>query len=183
MQWGLCLFTFTGSIAYDRYEVSAWGNHTGSGLQTNFFGEFGLDFKLAQWGFKPFYALQYDFLYHGNLGDSAFRDWNGHGLNQLAGLRINWRVMEMLELQSRVVWVHEMLDNPPPFYRARFSPVHGTSTPAIMYYNGNTGRDWVWLGIGGKVEILSIYLFCDYDILLNKRHVTHLGSLGLCLGW
>ena len=184
-QWELCLFIFTGSIAYDRYDVSIGSSYRGNGLQTNFFGEFGLDFKLGKWGFIPFYALQYDFLYHGNIGDSPvlIHDWNGHGLNQLFGLRVNWKVFDMLELQSRMVWVHEMLDNPPPFYHVRFSPVHGINTPAIMYYDGNTGRDWAWLGIGGKVEILSLYLFGDYDLLLNERHITHLGSLGLCLGW
>jgi len=183
MQWGLCLFTFAGSIAYDQYEISANGNHTGDGLQTSFFGEFGLDFKLGKWGFKPFYALQYDFLYHGNIGKSPMRDWNAHGLNQLAGLRVSWKVFSMLELQSRAVWVHEMLDDPPPFYRMRFSPVHGTSTPAILYYEGNTGRDWAWLGIGARVEVLNLHFFGDYDVLLNARHVTHLASLGLCLGW
>jgi len=184
-QWGLCLFTFTGSIAYDRYEVSAGKKNEGDGLQTNFFGELGLDFKLGKWGFMPFYALHYDFLYHGNIGNSPvlIKDENAHGLNQLAGLRVNWKVFSMLELQGRTVWVHEMLDNPPPFYRARFSPVHGTSTPAIMFFGGDTGRDWAWLGIGGKVEVGSLCLFCDYDALLNERHVTHLGSLGLCLGW
>ena len=183
----MCHFTFTTSLGYDRYTVSAEGNKgTGDGLQSNFFGEFGLDFLLGKWGIKPFYAMQYDFLYHGDLGKSPVlvNDWNGHGLNQLAGLRLTWKVTNMLELQSRAVWVHEMLDNPPPFYHARFSPVQGTNTPAILYYEGNTGRDWAWLGLGGKLEgVYNVYLFFDYDLLLNERHITHLGSLGLCLGW
>jgi len=183
-----CHFTFTGSIAYDRYEVSAARTTgTGDGLQTNLFGEFGLDFIFGKWGIKPFYALQYDFLYHGNINDHAtvlLSDWNGHGLQQLFGLRLNWKATTILELQGRSVWVHEMLDNPPPFYRGRFSPVHGVNTPAIMFYKGNTGRDWAWLGLGVKLEsIFNVYLFCDYDLLINERHVTHLGSLGLCLGW
>jgi len=183
----MCHFTFTTSLGYDRYKVSADGNSgIGDGLQSNFFGEFGLDFLLGKWGIKPFYALQYDFLYHGQIGSSPVlvEDWNGHGLNQLAGLRLNWKVTSMLELQSRAVWVHEMLDNPPPFYHARFSPVQGTNTPAILYYEGNTGRDWAWLGLGGKFEgVYNVYLFFDYDVLFNAQHVTHLGSIGLCLGW
>ncbi|MDR0326754.1 MAG: autotransporter outer membrane beta-barrel domain-containing protein [Planctomycetaceae bacterium] len=182
----MCHFTFTGSLGYDRYEVSNGKAAQGDGLQTNFFGEFGLDFLFGKWGIKPFYALQYDFLYHGNIGHSPVlvNDWNGHGLNQLFGLRLSWKMTDSLEWQCRSVWVHEMLDNPPPFYHARFSPVHGTNTPAIMFYGGNTGRDWAWLGIGGKFEgVYNVYLFFDYDAILNERHVTHLGSIGLCLGW
>ena len=181
-----CHFAFTACVGYDRYEISAGSTCMGDGLQTNFFGEFGLDFIFGKWGIKPFYALQYDFLYHGRIGNSPvlLSDWNGHGLNQLVGLRLNWRIMDMLELQGRAVWVHEMLDNPPPFYRARFSPVHGTSTPAVMFYEGYTGRDWAWLGFGAKFEcIFNVYLFLDYDLLINERHTTHLGSLGFCLGW
>ena len=177
----MCHFTLTGSMGYDQYNVDA---SKGNGLQMNFFGEFGLDFLFGKWGIKPFYALQYDFLYHGNIEDTSIGDWNGHGFNQLFGLRLSWKVTDWLELQSRTTWVYEMLDNPPPFYRVRFSPVHGINTPAILYYEGNTGRDWVWLGIGGKFEgVYNLYLFCDYDVLLNERHITHLGSVGLCLGW
>jgi len=178
----MCHFAFIGSIGYDRYAISKDGTNRGNGLQTNFFGEFGLNVPLGKWAIKPFYALQYSFLYHGTIGER--RDWNGHGLNQLFGWRLNWTPTHMLELQSRVVWVHEMLAKPPPFYHARFSPVHGIHTPAIMFYEGNTGRNWVWLGIGGRLECAhNVYLFCDYDVLLNERHVTHIGSVGVLLGW
>jgi hypothetical protein len=182
-----CHYAFTGSIGYDQYEIAIGSvGGKGNGLQTNFFGEFGLDFPLGKWAIKPFYALQYDFLYHGDIGSAPFvmSDWNGHGLNQLFGVRLNWKVTETLELQSRLVWVHEMLDHPPPFYHVRFSPVHGTNTPAIMFYEGNTGRDWAWLGIGVKLEcFFNVKAYLDYDALFNERHATHLGSLGLCLGW
>lgn len=182
-----CHFVFTGSVGYDRYKVSSVDAAFGDGLQTNFFGEFGLNFPFGKWVFKPFYALQYDFLYHGSIGEQSsvlLNDWNGHGLNQLFGLRMNWQLWDRLDLQSRAVWVHEMLDHPPPFYHVRFSPMHGINTPAVMYYHGNTGRDWAWLGIGAKLEgAFNVYLFFDYDLLFNERHVTHLGSLGLCLGW
>ena len=177
----VCHFTFVGSAGYDQYKLDG-GENKGDGLQTNFFGEFGLDLLFGPWAFKPFYALQHDFLYHGNLGERTH--WNRHGLTQLFGTRLNWKPIESLELQSRAVWVHEMLDNPPPFYHMRFSPVAGIHSPAIMYYEGNTGRDWAWFGIGGKLEcIFNVYLFLDYDILLNERHITHLGSAGLCFGW
>jgi hypothetical protein len=183
----MCHFTFSGSLGYDRYAISAEGSPKGDGLQTNIFGEFGLDFIFGKWAIKPFYALHYDFLYHGNIGERGrvfVGDWNGHGLNQLVGLRLNWQATKMLELQGRAVWVHEMLDNPPPFYHARFSPVHGIHTPAIMFYEGNTGRDWVWFGIGGKLEPwYDVKMYFDYDVLFNKQHITHLGSIGLCLGW
>ena len=183
----LFYLAFTGSIGYDRYEISGWGEKAkGDGLQKNLFGEFGLSFKLGQWAVKPFYTLQYDYLYHGRIGKSPviLKDWDGHSLTQLFGTRLNWAPFPRWEFQSRAVWVHEMLDNPPPFYRMHFSPGHGISTPAIMFYHGNTGRDWAWLGLGGKFTCgLNIHLFFDYDALLNKRHTTHLGSIGLLLGW
>ena len=180
-----CHFALMGSVGYDRYEISSGKTHTGDGLQSNFFGEFGLDVPFGSWKIKPFYALQYDFLYHGDIGEPSavlVKDWNDHGVEQLCGLRLNWQVTELLELQSRAVWVHEMLDNPPPFYHARFSPVLGINTPAIMYYGGSTGRDWAWLGIGGKLELIFKAYF-DYDVLFNERHITHIGSLGLCFVW
>ncbi|MCL2710170.1 MAG: autotransporter outer membrane beta-barrel domain-containing protein [Planctomycetaceae bacterium] len=182
--FSLCHFAFNGSIGYDRYEIRK--GYTGDGLQMNLFGEFGLDFDFDSWAIKPFYALQYDFLYHGNIGKSSasIKDWNGHGFQQLFGVRVNWKPVQNLVLQSRVTWVHEFLVNPPPFYHARFSQFHGIQTPAIMFHHGNTGRDWAWLGFGAKLEpVYDVYLFLDYDLLLNGRHVTHLGSLGLCLGW
>jgi len=182
-----CHYGFAGSIGYDRYEIASSDTYKGDGLQANLFCEFGVDFPFGKWGFKPFYALQYDFLYHGKIKyalDVAEKDWNGHGVNQLSGLRVTWKALEKLEFQGRAVWVHEMLDHPPPFYRVRFSPVHGTNTPAMLYYRGNTGRDWAWLGFGGKLEgAFNVYLFADYDLLINERHATHLGSVGLCLGW
>jgi len=185
--FNLCHVAVTGSLGYDRYEVSRESTGTGDGLQMNLFGEFGLDFILGDWAIKPFYALQYDFLYHGRIGkqdNTLYRDWNGHGFQQLFGLRVNWKPVNILELQSRATWVHEFLDNPPPFYHVRFSPFHGINTPAVMFHEGSTGRDWVWLGFGAKLEcVFNVYLFLDYDLLLNGRHVTHLGSLGLCLGW
>jgi len=181
----LCYFAFTGSVGYDRYAISQDGTSKGDGLQTNFFGEFGFSFPLGQWAFKPFYALQYDFLYHGNIGNDPVvqRDWNGHGLTQLFGLRLNWTPIQRLELQSRAVWIHEMLDKPPPFYHMHFSPGHGVKTPAIMFYEGNVGRDWAWFGIGGKLDCALVHLFADYDIVFNGRQTTHLGSVGLLLGW
>ena len=182
-----CHFVFTGSIGYDQHKISNAGTYQGDGLQANLFSEYGLNIPLGRWGFKPFYALHYDFLYQGKIGsggDVLKSEWNGHGLNQLFGLRINWQAKEKLTFQGRAVWLHEMLDHPPPFYHVRFSPTHGINTPAIMHYRGNTGRDWAWLGIGGKLEgAFNVYLFFDYDLLLNERHITHLASFGLCLGW
>ncbi len=185
-----CHFGFAGAVGYDDYSVwdaEQWKRSKGDGLQTNLFGEFGIDLIFGNWAVKPFYALQYDFLYHGRIGEkgSAFRgDWNGHGLNQLFGLRLNWKPTDIVELQIRTTWVHEMLDNPPPFYHARFSTIPGTATPAILFYEGNTGRDWAWLGFGMKFEaVYNVLLYLDYDCTINGRHVTHLGNLGLCFGW
>ncbi|MDR3197919.1 MAG: autotransporter outer membrane beta-barrel domain-containing protein [Planctomycetaceae bacterium] len=185
-----CHFGGTASAGYDRYKIANPAspvNAKGQGLQCNLFGEFGIDFILGKWGFKPFYALQYDFLYHGRIGEAdapVQGDWNGHGLNQLLGIRINWKFLDSLELQTRFTWIHEMLDNPPVYYHARFSAVHGTSTPAILFHEGNIGRDWAWIGCGLKFEgVYNIFLFLDYDLTVNARHITHLANLGLCFGW
>jgi outer membrane autotransporter protein len=185
-----CHFGGAGSLGYDKYEIRNTlyqVNAKGDGLQCNFFGEFGLDFILGKWGIKPFYALQYDFLYHGRIGEAAApvqRDWNGHGLSQLLGIRFNWKLFESFELQSRLTWIHEMLDNPPVYYHARFSAVQGTNSPAVLFYEGNTGRDWAWIGFGLKLEsVYNVFLFLDYDLMINARHTTHLGNLGLCFGW
>ena len=185
--WLQSHLAFSGSIGYDKHEISLVDfTGTGNGLQTNFFGEFGLDFILGQWGIKPFYALQYDFLYHGNIGKAPYvlmPDTNDHGLQQLLGMRLNWKVIPMLELQGRATWVHEMLDKPPPFFRGRFSPMHGVHTPAMTFFHGNTGRDWAWIGIGARLEIINLYFYGDYDVLINERHTTHLGSVGVCFNW
>jgi hypothetical protein len=190
-----CHFGGIYSIGYDQYKVNNHFNNinsNGDGLQMNLFGEFGVDFLLGTWAIKPFYALQYDFLYHGRIGkpdinvpESVFQnDWNGHGLVQLLGTRINWKPIESLELQSRFTWVHEMLDHTPAYYHARFSAVQGTMTPAVFYYQGNTGRDWAWIGLGLKSEpVYNVFLFLDYDLTINSRHATHLANLGFCLGW
>jgi uncharacterized protein with beta-barrel porin domain len=183
-----CHFGVMGGIGYDQYKVNNDdGNAKGAGLQTNLFSEFGIDVPLGKWAIKPFAALQHEFLYHGRIGDApniVQGDWNAHGLDALLGLRVNWKLRENLEIQARSTWVHQLLDNPPPFYIARFSAVHGTSTPIIFHYQGNTGRDLAWLGLGLKWEFyFNAFLFFDYDVLLNERLTSHLGNVGLCFGW
>ena len=183
-----CHFGVMGGIGYDRYEAKNDDfSAKGDGLQTNLFGEFGIDFPVGKWAVKPFFALQHDFVYHGRIGrapDIIQSDWNDHSISSLLGLRVNWKPLENLEFQVRTTWVHEMLDRPPPFYKARFSAVHGVSTPAIFHYQGNTGRDWAWLGLGTKFEFnYNMFLFFDYDVMFNARLTSHLGNIGLCLGW
>ncbi|GHT27479.1 hypothetical protein FACS18942_06880 [Planctomycetales bacterium] len=184
-----CHFGGLGTISYDKYKISrstVGSNGDGKGVQTNIFGEFGIDFVLPRFAIKPFYALQYDFLYHGRIGEkgSEFQDdWNGDGLTQLFGSKFNIGISDSIELQIRTTWVHELLD-PQPFFNARFGPVQGTMTPAIFYYNGYTGRDWAWLGASFKWEICyNVFLFLDYDATINKYHTTNFGNIGLCLGW
>ncbi|MDR1922964.1 MAG: autotransporter domain-containing protein, partial [Planctomycetaceae bacterium] len=103
------------------------------------------------------------------------------------GIRFNWKpIAGLLLFQSRFTWVHELLKNPQPFYSSHFSSVKGkgASTPSIFFYDGNIGRDWIWLGLGMKWSFLNQKsLFLDYDVTLNGRQVTHFLNLGLCLGW
>jgi outer membrane autotransporter protein len=178
-------------IGYDRYSLSVAGQKiSGNGLQSRLDGELGLSFIFRWWEIKPFYALQYNFLYHGEINSSAVNaigDWNGHGLTQFVGIRFNWKPLEnVLLLQSRVTWIHELLDNPPPFYASHFSSIKGkgASTPSILFFDGNIGRDWVWVGLGLKWSFLhQRSLFVDYDAMINSRQTTHLVNIGLCLGW
>lgn len=182
-----CHLGIQGSLGYDHYKINRKNTKAteGNGFQSNIFGEFGLDFIFGRFGVKPFYALQYDFLYHGDLGKGAKQfqgDWNGHSLVNQVGLRTNWKATDNMELQLRTVWLHELLDNPPPFYNNRFSAVRGITTPAVFYYHGNTGRDWAWLGLGLKFKVFHrAFLFFDYDVTINERHTTHFGNFGICL--
>ncbi|MDR2704320.1 MAG: autotransporter outer membrane beta-barrel domain-containing protein [Planctomycetaceae bacterium] len=190
--WQVAHAGWGASVGYDRYSISGFGEKgSGNGLQARFDGEMGLSFIFRLWEIKPFYALQYNFLYHGEInsstGNISVGDWNGHGLTQFLGFRLNWKPLEnVLLLQSRVTWIHELLDNSPPFYSTHFSSIKGkgASTPSILFFDGNIGRDWVWVGFGLKWSFLyQRSLFVDYDAMINGRQVTHLVNLGLCLGW
>lgn len=185
-----CHFGGAAAISYDEYKVrrSVFDNDgNGKGLQTNLFGEFGIDVILGQWAIKPFYALQYDFLYHGRIGEkgNAFRsDSHGDSFSQLFGSKLNWKPLDSLEFQLRTTWIHELLGETPSFFHARFSPVQGTMTPAIYFYDGKIGRDWAWIGLSLKWEMaFNIFLYLDYDCLINRYQTTHFGNVGLCLGW
>jgi hypothetical protein len=189
--WQVAHVGFGVYLGYDQYEMSAAGKKfSGNGLQSRLDGEIGLSFISKRWDIKPFYALQYNFLYHGeiNSSDTVIEgDWNGHGLTQFLGIRLNCKLLEnRLLLQSRAIWIHELLDNPPPFYSSHFSSIKGkgASTPSILFFNGNIGRDWAWVGFGLKWSLLyQRSLFLDYDAAINGRRITHLVNLGLCLGW
>jgi outer membrane autotransporter protein len=190
--WQVAHVGLGASVGYDQYRISSTGqNFDGQGLQSRLDGEFGLSFIFKRWEIKPFYAMQYNFVYHGKIDSAAnnvaFSDWNGHGLTQLIGLRLNWKPIEnTLLLQSRITWIHELLNNPPPFYSSYFSSVKGkgATTPSIYFFDGNIGRDWVWIGLGLKWSFWhQRSLFIDYDIALNERQTTHLINLGLCFGW
>ncbi|MCL2742695.1 MAG: autotransporter outer membrane beta-barrel domain-containing protein [Planctomycetaceae bacterium] len=184
-----CHFGGIGTVSYDKYKIRRSiinPNGDGEGLQTNIYGEFGIDFVMAKFAIKPFYGLQYDFLYHGRIGEkgAAFQgDWNGSSIMQLLGSKFNVSPLDSIEFQLRTVWLHELL-NPQPFFNSRFGPVQGTMTPAIFFYDGYTGRDWAWLGVSFKWEMVyKVFLFLDYDVTLNKYQTTHFGNIGLCLGW
>jgi outer membrane autotransporter protein len=182
-------FGFLASAGYDEYKVHTAGEKLGgSGMQAMLFGEAGIDILLGQWALKPFYDLQYGFLYHGRIGEAdspeKIHDQHGHSFAQLLGMRTNWKPADRLEFQLRTTWVHEYLNEPPPFYNLRFSAVQGTMTPAVMFFEGYTGRDWAWLGLGMKFECdFNVYLFLDYDVMINAYHTSHLVNLGFCLGW
>ncbi|MDR2761097.1 MAG: autotransporter outer membrane beta-barrel domain-containing protein [Planctomycetaceae bacterium] len=190
--WQVAHIGWGAYVGYDQYKISAAGeSFSGNGFQSRLDGEIGLSFISKRWDVKPFYALQYNFLYHGNIESSnknvIVSDWNGHGLTQFLGIRLNCKLFDnLLLLQSRATWVHELLDHPSPFYSSHFSSVKGkgASTPSVLFFDGNIGRDWAWVGFGLKWSFLpQRSLFLDYDAAINERRVTHLVNLGLCLGW
>lgn len=185
--WKFCHLGGVASISYDKYGLRADERGSGKGMQTNFYGEFGIDISLGQFAIKPFYALQYDFLYHGRIGnkkDPILSDQHEHSLPQLFGVKFNWKAHETAEFKFRTVWVHELLDEIPSMFHARFSPVQGTMTPAVFFYEGKNGRDWAWLGLTLQWNPnYSLYVFFDYDVMLNEYHMMHIGNLGLCLSW
>lgn len=192
IDWGRRAYVgYTGSLTYDDYKIRdrlSNRQYSGDGVQANLSGEAALCWNGAEWSFRPFYALQYDFLYHGRLGKAGsaiLGDSNDHSLQQYMGLRFTKNFQHTIDWQIRASWVHQMLKHTPPFTSSRFSSISGTSvpTPAVPFFDGNIGRDWAWLGTGVCFDFYNWYLFLDYDLMINGRQNSHVASLFICLTW
>lgn len=105
---------------------------------------------------------------------------------QTLGSRIDLNLPEcgMLGLQGRLAWIHQYLGEAAPINNYQFGRMPGTITPTSAYYEGNGGRDWFWGGIGAKLSLFNLLsATLDYDVLLNERQTTHIGSVGLMIGF
>ncbi len=182
---------YTASLTYDDYKIRDMFtnvSHSGSGLQANASGEAAVCWGNDQWKIRPFYGLQYDFLYHGRIGEEGsaiLSDESEHSLQQMLGVRLSRNFFYTFDIQVRASWVHQYLGDTPAFFTNRFSSISGTSipTPAVPFYGGDVGRDWAWIGTGVQFDFYNWFLFFDYDLLLNERQTSHVGSMMLCLTW
>lgn len=105
---------------------------------------------------------------------------------QTLGSRIDLNLpgCDLLGLQGRLAWVHQYLSDAAPISNYQIGRIPGTITPTSVYYEGNAGRDWFWCGAGLKLSLFNLLsATLDYDILLNERQTTHLGSVGLLIGF
>ena len=159
------------------------------GYQANFYPQFGVDLPLGKMiGFKPYIALHYHYLRHdGGFSETVpsigLEKADYHGLNNLLGLRLNFMLGGgSLTLQGRAGWVHEYFDKTPTSL-SYFGSIPGQFTPIRCNFDGETARDWAWLGIGAKFGYGIFRLFTDYDLMVNARQTSHTVSCCLCIGW
>lgn len=205
---GLCYTTFTGlshlqfnlSVGYDDYDQNGiWGqdedknpvllpSFTAEGMQVNFYGEFGIDLVLSDWAIKPFFGMEYNYLY---IDDFSYASWtltdgeeNAHAFKSVLGIRVNKRFGHYVELQGRAAWVQQLLEDNAPIYTLNYSMVQGYTTPTQYLYDARQGRSFAWIGATVKfypTDLMRIFL--DYDLTLNACNVSHMGHLGLILKW
>jgi len=153
------------------------------GYQANVYPEFGLNIPIGKMiGLKPYLAVHYHYLHHDDI--STYWDKaDYHGLNNLLGLRTNLALGNIFQLQGRASWVHEYLKESPTSL-SYFSSLPGHFTPIRCNFEGDTARDWAWLGVGARLSFgHNLRLFADYDLTLNARQTSHTISCCLCLGW
>ena len=158
------------------------------GYQGGVYGEFGMDIPFGMFGFKPYLGLHYHFFDHDQFAFNSRSGWdseNYHGLNNLLGMRVNMKFFQgMFSTQFRATWIHEYMGESPTSL-SYFGSIQGCySTPIAWNFEGNTARDWAWIGAGLKFSLGSrLMVFADYDLMVNSRQTTHIGSLCLCIGW
>ncbi|MGL6197182.1 MAG: autotransporter outer membrane beta-barrel domain-containing protein [Thermoguttaceae bacterium] len=159
------------------------------GIQANVYGEFGLDIPIKSFGIKPFWGLHYHFLKYDEVGAgtsfaNSFHGDDYHGLNNLLGVRLSMKMFNgFLTTQFRGTWVHEYLETSPT-YQSYFSSIPTLYSPVRWNVEGDTARDWAWIGAGVKLNFGKVLLlFADYDLMINERQTSHVASLSLCLGW
>lgn len=179
-------FSLLGTAGLDDYELLSRNGETclnydgwqaGGSFETGYFMRTGGMFTL-----KPFGNLQYNYIKADGIDYTAFRHkddkFKADALFQTLGARIDAE-LALVTLQGRFGWVHQYLKSA-PINNYQFSRTAGTFTPTQSFFEGSTSSDYFWGGAGVKVSLLgTIAASFDYDVLLNCRHTTHLGSVGL----
>lgn len=186
-------FSLLGCYSDDIYTLVEDGGEGRSldydGWQATGFFETGYQWETAGGLFvlTPFSNIQYSTLKHDAIDRRAFTKGNDSAdydaLYQTLGARIDLNWLSMLGLQGRLAWVHQYRDES-PILNYQFSRVPGTITPTMTYDIGTGGRNWFWCGIGGKISVLKVAsVTLDYDVTMNNCQVTHIGSVGVLVGF
>lgn len=177
-----------GSAGYDLYSYSysydgVDGKIKEDGYQGRGYAEVSYN-NLSLYGIslKPFVAYQYDFLQRNALEDDslAFSDKIKHDSSQmLFGARLSWNC-----IHARFAWVHDFEKGESPIRSQWLSSFPGVITPNQLYYDGNSGVERYWLGVGFQYKFLNCLVAClDYDLVYNSKETSHIGSVGLRLCW
>lgn len=137
----------------------------------------------------PFSNFQYSTVKYDSFNRSALTlTGETTGLDafyQTLGSRIGLNLpgLNMFDIQGRMAWIHQYL-NEVPMSNYQIGRVAGTITPTTVFYDGQAGRDWFWGGAGLKISLGSMFSAAiDYDVLVNGYQTTHIGSVGLLVGF
>ena len=186
-------FTLLGCYSDDLYTLEEDGGENRSldydGWQATGLFESGYEWPTEQGLFvlTPFSSIQYSTLKHDAIDRGAFTKSDDSveytALYQTLGSRIDLNCIPMLGLQGRLGWIHQYKADC-PISNYQFSRVPGTITPTMAYDIGTGGINWFWCGIGGKLSFLKVAsVTLDYDVTMNQHQVTHIGSVGVLVGF
>lgn len=191
-------FLLNGSLGKDEYDYNGevFEKYMGDGYQGNVYVELGIGLSQGgqSIGFKPFWGVHYHFLkldddleiddYTNFDNYKSIVDSVEHGLNNILGLRFNMVLFSgTINAQVRASWVYEYLD-PSPTSTNYFGAIPGQYTPLRWNVEGDTSRNWAWLGCGVKFSLgEKLLFFLDYDANFNKYQTSHTGSIYACINF
>ena len=178
-------FSLLGNYGLDSYDLVARNGRSVDydGWQAG--GSFETGYMMPTVGLftlKPFGNWQYSYLKSDGFDRRAVALRNESlkydALFQTLGARIDVD-LSLVNLQGRIGWVHQYLEGS-PINTFWFSRNPGTYTPTQCFYEGDSGRDFFWGGLGLKVSLFGLMAAnIDYDILVNTYQTTHFASAGL----
>lgn len=176
---------FAGSAGYDDY---AYDLHTpanrleGNGYQARGYAEIGMSLSVSGFDVKPFAACQYDWLQRNEI-DITMPKENYDGYEGIFGARLEYSAGGF-KVEARAAWIHNFKEDADPILSLSYSSLPASQTPTQLFYDGDIGNDWVWLGVGGHYTIMGKFLlFLDYDLTHNSNKTFHIASAGLAINW